>query len=286
MHHYSFLEKLLFATRPFDATKFNDELKGKTLLITGASSGIGKELAYLLKETEVHLILVARRKELLQEMKVEMERGKASVSIFAADLRNEDELAGLLAFLHCLPTGLDVVVSNAGLSINRPVMRSLDRFHDFTRTAAINYLAPVQLMLSILPLLEKSKGHIVNVSTINALLLPLPHWAAYEASKSAFDTWLRAALPELRGRGISVTTLYLPLVRTPMIEPTAAYRNVPAMSPVHVAEIIGNALFTKKRTYKPWWLLPGEVASVIFRSPLEAFMTRQLKRSERRRTDG
>lgn len=286
MHHYSFLEKLLFATRPFDATKLNDELKGKTLLITGASSGIGKELAYLLKETEVHLILVARRKELLQEMKVEMERGKASVSIFAADLRNEDELAGLLAFLHRLPGGLDVVVSNAGLSINRPVMLSLDRFHDFTRTAAINYLAPVQLMLSILPLLEKSKGHIVNVSTINALLLPLPHWAAYEASKSAFDTWLRAALPELRGRGISVTTLYLPLVRTPMIEPTAAYRNVPAMSPVHVAEIIGNALFTKKRTYKPWWLLPGEVASVIFRSPLEAFMTRQLKRSERRRTDG
>lgn len=286
MHHYSFLEKLLFATRPFDTAKLNDELKGKTLLITGASSGIGKELAYLLKDTEAHLILVARRKELLQGMKVEIERGKASVSIFAADLRNEEELAGLLAFLHSLPGGLDVVVNNAGLSINRPVMRSLDRFHDFTRTAAINYLAPVQLMLSILPLLEKAGGHIVNVSTINALLLPLPHWAAYEASKSAFDTWLRAALPELHGRGIAVTTLYLPLVRTPMIEPTAAYRNVPAMSPVHVAEIIGSALRTKKRTYKPWWLLPGEVASIIFRSPLETFMTRQLKRSERRQTDG
>ncbi|MTD31269.1 SDR family NAD(P)-dependent oxidoreductase [Planomicrobium sp. YIM 101495] len=286
MQRYRLLESILFVPAPFSAAKLAQELRGKTILITGASSGIGKELAYLLKDAEVHLILVARRAGLLEEIKVNLELGSASVSIIPADLRNEEERAGLFEFLHALPDGLDILINNAGLSINRPVMQSLDRFHDVTRTAAINYFAPVDLVLSLAPLLEQKGGHIVNVSTVNAVLVPVPHWAAYEASKGAFDTWLRAALPELHARGIAVSTLYLPLVRTPMIEPTAAYREVPAMSPVHVAELIGKLFVTRKKTYKPWWLFPGEVGSVLFRGPIETVLTRRLMKQERRRKDG
>lgn len=283
MHNYTLLEKALFVSSPFNFQKMKKELDGKTVLITGASSGIGRELAYLLADTNAHLILVARREESMKLMKKEIEKGSATVSVFRADLRNEHELAGLLAFHHQLADGLDVVVSNAGISIHRPIAQSLDRYHDFTRTMAINYFAPVQLLLSLIPLLAKKNGHIVNVSTINALLLPVPYWAAYQASKTAFDTWFRSAGPELRGEGISTTSIYLPLVKTPMIEPTIAYQTVPAMSPVHVAEIIGQSIYSKRKVYKPWWLIFGQLASVTFRKPFDHLIPHLIKKKESER---
>lgn len=285
MRNYTRLEKILYISSPFNPKKLKNELDGKTVLITGASSGIGREFAYLLAGTTAHLILVARGEGDMRIMKEEIEKDSASVMVFPADLRNEKELAKLLELLHGLPDGLDVIVSNAGISINRPIEKSLDRYHDFTRTMALNYFAPVQLMLSLIPLLEKKNGHIVNISTINALLLPVPHWAAYQASKTAFDTWLRSAEPELKNRNISTTSIYLPLVRTPMIEPTTAYRKAPAMSPVHVAEIIGEALYSKRKVYKPWWLIFGQLASVVFRAPLSFILPCLLKKKEGGRAD-
>ncbi|TJY39576.1 SDR family NAD(P)-dependent oxidoreductase [Cohnella pontilimi] len=260
MNNYSLLEHFLFPPTALNRQKLGRELEGKTVLITGASSGIGEQLAYLLAEIEVHLILVARRGDKLSAMKSEIETKAARVSVFPADLRNEQDMEGLLAFLHQLPNGLDIVVSNAGHSIRRSIYQSMDRYHDFTRTMAINYFAPVQLLLSTLPLLEKRQGHILNISTVNALLLPLPHWAAYQSSKAAFDTWFRSAAPELHMRGISTTSIYLPLVNTPMIQPTAAYRKLPAMSPQHVAKIISKSIYTKRKTYKPWWLIFARLA--------------------------
>ncbi|WP_214823900.1 SDR family NAD(P)-dependent oxidoreductase [Exiguobacterium algae] len=285
MHNYTLLERVLFRSPPFHFEKLKKEIDGKTVLITGASSGIGKEFAYLLADTSAHLILVARREANMNAMKVEIEKASARVTVFSADLRNEEDLARLLSFLHQLPDGLDVVVSNAGISINRPIAESLDRYHDFTRTMAINYFAPVQLILSLIPILAKKNGQIINVSTINALLFPIPHWAAYQASKTAFDTWFRSAEPELKNKNISTTTLYLPLVKTPMIKPTLAYQHSPAMSPVHVAEIIGHALYTKRKVYKPWWLILGQWASLIFRAPLTWIVTKLVKKKERERSD-
>lgn len=266
MYQYTFLERILFYPPcRLNKTKLHSCLSGKTILITGASSGIGRQLAYSLANMPVHLILVARREEKLLTIKKDIEQHKARVSVFRADLRNHEEAEQLLAFIHRLPDGLDVFVSNAGLSINRPISDSLDRYHDFTRTMAINYFAPVQLLLSVIPLLQKNKGQVINISTINVLLLPIPHWAAYQASKSAFDTWFRSTAPELKEMGISTASIYLPLVKTPMIQPTAAYRNKPAMSPDHVAAIIGKTLYTKRTVYAPWWLIFGEGASILFR---------------------
>jgi len=265
MHKYSFLENLLFPPTYLNKKKLGCKLNGKNVLITGASSGIGEELAYLLADINVHLILVARREEKLLTMKGEIEKKAAKVSIFSADLRNKEEMEGLLTFIHQLPDGLDLVVSNAGKSIRRSINDSLDRYHDFTRTMAINYFAPVQLLLSTIPLLKKNQGQIINISTVNVLLIPIPYWAAYQASKSAFDTWFRSAAPELNAMGISTTSIYLPLVKTPMILPTAAYEKTPAMCPNHVAKIICKSMYTKRKKYKPWWLIFGQLASTIFR---------------------
>ncbi|WP_215114593.1 SDR family NAD(P)-dependent oxidoreductase [Exiguobacterium sp. s70] len=283
MHNYTLLERALFLSPSFNFEKMKKEMDGKTVLITGASSGIGKEFAYLLADTTAHLILVARSEANMNIMKVDIEQATARVTVFPADLRNEEERKGLLAFLHQLTNGLDVVVSNAGISINRPIAQSLDRYHDFTRTMALNYFAPVQLLLSLIPMLAKNNGQIINVSSINVLLFPIPYWAAYQASKTAFDTWLRSAEPELKVKNIYTTSIYLPLVRTPMIKPTIAYQSSPAMSPVHVAEMIGHALYTKRKVYKPWWLILGQWASVVFRSPLSFIVLKLVKKKERDR---
>lgn len=265
MYQYSFLEKCLFSPTYMNENKLRDKLKGKTVLITGASSGIGEQIAYHLADINCHLILVARREEKLLAMKSEIEKKAAIVSIYRADLRNKEEMEGLLTFIHQLPDGLDIVVSNAGLSIRRSIHGSLDRYHDFTRTMAINYFAPVQLLLSTIPLLERNQGQVINISTVNALLIPIPYWAAYQASKSAFDTWLRSVAPELNASGISTTSIYLPLVRTEMILPTAAYDKMPAMSATHVAKIICKSMYTKRKKYQPWWLIFGQLASVFLR---------------------
>lgn len=283
MHNYTLLERFLFLSPSFNFEKMKQEMDGKTVLITGASSGIGKAFAYLLADTTAHLILVARSEANMNAMKVDIEQSSARVTVFPADLRNEEERKELLAFLHQLTDGLDVFVSNAGISINRPIAKSLDRYHDFTRTMALNYFAPVQLLLSLIPMLAKKNGQIINVSTINALLFPIPYWAAYQASKTAFDTWLRSAEPELKVQNIYTTSIYLPLVRTPMIKPTIAYQSTSAMSPVHVAEMIGHALYTKRKVYKPWWLILGQWASVVFRSPLSFLVLKLVKKKERDR---
>lgn len=275
---YNLLERFLFLSTYMNKEKLRSELQGKTVLITGASSGIGEQIAYLLADIDTHLILVARREEKLTTMKDEIEKGSATVSICRADLRNQEEMERLLAFIHQLPNGLDIVVSNAGISIRRSINDSFDRYHDFTRTMAINYLAPVQLLLSVIPLLQKNQGQIINVSTINALLHPFPYWAAYQASKSAFDTWFRSTAPELNGVGISTTSIYLPLVRTPMILPTAAYQRMPAMSPAHVAKIIGKSMYTKRKVYKPWWLIFGQLGSLILGRWLERILAHMIKK--------
>jgi short-subunit dehydrogenase len=266
MQSYNFVESCLFLPTYLKKKKLEDHLIGKSILITGASSGIGEQLVYQLADIRCHLILIARRGERLLAIKNKIATKAAKVSIFQADLRNEEEMKDFLSFLHELPNGLDIVVSNAGLSIRRSIYDSLDRYHDFTRTMAINYLAPVRILLSIIPLLRKNHGQIINISTVNALLAPVPYFAAYQASKSAFDVWLRSVSPELKAKGISTTTIYLPLVKTPMIQPTPAYRKMPAMSPSHVAKIICKSMYTQKKKYQPWWIIFGQVASIFFRN--------------------
>ncbi|MFP3388527.1 SDR family NAD(P)-dependent oxidoreductase [Brevibacillus sp. SIMBA_040] len=277
MYNYTLLESLLFVPTRLDKEKLANAVYGKTIVITGASSGIGEQVANLLADFHVHMILVARRGEKLQEMKRELETRAAKVSIFRADLRDSAEMDGFLAFLLQQRDGIDMVVSNAGISIRRPIMDSLDRYHDFTRTMAINYFAPVKLLLAIIPQLKQKKGHIINVSTINTSLVPIPFWAAYEASKSAFDTWFRSAAPELNAMEISTTSLYLPLVKTPMILPTEAYKNMPAMSAEHVAAMIAKSMYTKQSKMMPWWLIFGQLASVLGRGVWEWAMAGRLR---------
>jgi short-subunit dehydrogenase len=266
---YNLLEFLLFPPTWLNEERLKKEVAGKTILITGATFGIGEELSYKLAETGAKLILVARTEEKLVEIKNKI---GGNVTIFACDLTKTESVEKLLHELKKLPNGIDVFVNNAGKSIRRPIYESLDRFHDFQRTMALNYFAPVQLLLGLIPSLEQNQGQIINVSAINVLMIPAPFWAAYQSSKTAFDQWFRCVSAEVNARNIKTSTIYLPLVRTRMIEPTAEYKNAPAMSPQHVASIICKAIYTKRRKYSPWWLIFGQLASVLVRYPFELLM--------------
>lgn len=281
---YNLIEHFLFPPICVNRSKLAEEVNGKTVLITGASYGIGESLAYALSKSRANLILVARTAEKLDAIKTEIEASGGKVNVFPADLTKTEQIENLLNELQQLPDGIDIFINNAGKSIRRPLMESLDRFHDFTRTMNLNYFAPVQLALGLIPVLRENHGQIINVSAVNVTLLPAPYWAAYQASKTAFDQWFRCAAPELEAANIYTSSIYLPLVRTRMIEPTAEYKNAPAMSPEHVARIICRAIYTKK-SFAPWWLFFAQFGSVTFRRPAEFFMRRWIKSKETKKLE-
>ncbi len=273
---YTLIEHFLFPSARFDERELAAAVDSKTVLITGASFGIGESVVKLLSKTDAHLILIARTADKLSEIKnaVESENPNVKVSIFAVDLTDDAQIQNLLNELCNLPNGIDVFINNAGKSIRRPLFESLERFHDYQRTMNLNYFAPVRLMLGLIPILRKNRGHVINISAVNVLLIPAPFWTAYQSSKTAFDQWFRCAAPELEAAKIVTTSVYLPLVRTRMIEPTAEYKNAPAMSPDHVAKIICRSIYTRRRIFKPWWMIFGQIASVVFRRPAELLMNK------------
>jgi NAD(P)-dependent dehydrogenase (short-subunit alcohol dehydrogenase family) len=268
---------LFFPRLSYDRARLHSRLQGRCILITGASFGIGACLAVRLANSGARLLLVARTADKLLEVQAQVAANGGRADVFPCDLADPEQVEALL---QRLPARIDIVVSNAGKSIRRSLFDSLERPHDFTRTMNVNYHGPVRLLLGLIPGLVARRGHIINVSALNMLLAPMPRWAAYQASKTAFDQWFRSAAPELNARGVSTTSLYLPLVRTRMIAPTKAYRHMPAMEPDEVADLICRAMLSRRRSYAPWWMPAAELASLLLRGPWEALTGWWVSRSK------
>lgn len=248
-----FLERILFPRCSPDPAALRRALCGKTILVTGASFGIGEALVELLAPTGATLLLVARTADKLQAVRARAQSLGADARAMAADLRSDSDMSSVLSWLDGQPDGVDIVVHNAGKSIHRSLFDSRERFHDFQRTMAINYLAPVRLTLHLLPRLRERRGQILNVSAANVLLPPVGGWAAYQASKCAFDQWIGCARQELEQAGVRVSTAYFPLVRTRMIEPTFAYARLPAMEVSQAAARLAMLLGRGRGDWSPWW---------------------------------
>jgi acyl-CoA synthetase (AMP-forming)/AMP-acid ligase II len=167
-----------------------------------------------------------------------------------------------------------VVVNNAGISIRRWVSQSYDRFRDYERTMALNYLGPVRLLLGLLPSMrERGSGHIVNVATIG-VDLPAMRWSAYIASKSAFETWLGGVAPEIRPDGVTVTSVHLQLVRSPMLGPFRIWNYLPGMSTDEAAGILARAIVERPRTISPLWARIGGPLTTAAQGPVESALAR------------
>jgi acyl-CoA synthetase (AMP-forming)/AMP-acid ligase II/NAD(P)-dependent dehydrogenase (short-subunit alcohol dehydrogenase family) len=244
---------------------------GKVVLVTGASYGLGEATARRLAAAGAVVLLTARSGERLEQIAAEIRAAGGRAEAHAADMTEMASVEALAEWVLAEHVHVDVVVSNAGKSIRRSVELSYERFHDFERTIGVNYLGPVRLLLALLPSMRaRGEGHIVNVSTIGARIAPGPRWGAYQASKSAFDIWLRSVGPELRADGVTATSVYMALIHTRMSAPTPIYRHVPGQTPDQAAATICRAIVRRPRSIAPWWSPVADVATTVARTPWEA----------------
>ncbi len=167
------------------------------------------------------------------------------VFAYTADLSDLADCDRLLKTVLEAHGHVDVLINNAGRSIRRSIELSYDRFHDFERTMQLNYFGSLRLIMGVLPgMTARRKGHIINVSSIG-VLANSPRFSAYVASKAALDAWSRCAQGELSGKGISFTTVNMPLVKTPMIAPTKMYDSVPTLSVDEAADLMVKAIIER-----------------------------------------
>lgn len=274
----SIFSKILFPAGRYPKKRLAQKLQDKTILITGASFGIGEALTRILaQETDCRLVLVARTQEKLEKLKVSLSKNRQSpICIYSCDLT--DQVARTILISSLKADQIDIFVSNAGKSIRRSIFKSLDRFHDFERTMELNYFAPVELSLALIPQLLQQKGQIINISAVNVHFPAAAGWAAYQASKTAFDQWLSASEAELAPKGLACTSIYLPLVRTRMIAPTKVYEHWPAMQPKAVARLICKAMLGRRISYSPWWTNIAAFFSRLF-APLWRIITNRMIRN-------
>ncbi len=217
-------------------------LTGKTVVITGASSGIGLVTAVQVAKAGATPILVARGKDKLETTRALIESQGGAAYAYPCDLSDLQAIDALCAQLLADFERIDFVVNNAGRSIRRSLKLSQDRFHDFERTMQLNYFGAIRLVMGLLPRMREQKsGHVVNVSSIGVLTNP-PRFAAYVASKAALDAWSNVVSSEVVGDGVSFTSIHMPLVRTPMIAPTRLYDRFPTISPAQAAHKVVTAL--------------------------------------------
>jgi NAD(P)-dependent dehydrogenase (short-subunit alcohol dehydrogenase family) len=242
--------------RNLDPDLFKDRslsgaIGGKVVLITGASSGIGKAAAIKCAAAGATVLLVARTPEKLEETKAEIEEAGGEAHIHRADLSDLDDVEKMASEVLAEYGRVDILVNNAGRSIRRSVELSYDRFHDFERTMQLNYFGALRLILSLMPEMRKRSkgrkgGHIINVSSIG-VQTHTPRFSAYVASKAALDAWSRCVASEVVDDGVHITTIYMPLVRTPMIAPTKMYDAFPTSTPEEAADMICDAMITKPK---------------------------------------
>jgi short-subunit dehydrogenase len=224
------------------ARSLEDAVAGRTVMITGASSGIGKSASIKIGKAGGTVLLVARTEEKLNEVKRQIELSGGVAYVHSCNLTDPDDIDRMAAEVLEQHEAVDILVNNAGKSIRRSVDRAYDRFHDYQRTMQLNYFAAVKLILDVLPVMRKRRfGHIVNISTIG-LQVNTPRFSAYVASKAALDAFSRSIAPEIIEDGVHITTVYMPLVRTPMIAPTKIYERFPTLSPDEAAEMITEAV--------------------------------------------
>jgi NAD(P)-dependent dehydrogenase (short-subunit alcohol dehydrogenase family)/thioester reductase-like protein len=219
-----------------------EALEGKHVMITGASSGIGKASAVKVAAAGGVPLLVARNVEKLEETRAEIVAAGGTAYVYAADLSDMDSVERLVERVLADHRNVDMLVNNAGRSIRRSIALSYERFHDFERTMQLNYFGAVKLIIGLLPhMRERGSGHIVNISSIGVQANP-PRFSAYVASKAALDAFTRVVASEVVGDGVTFTTIHMPLVRTPMIAPTKMYDAFPAITPDEAADMICEAL--------------------------------------------
>ncbi len=249
------------------------KVRGQVVVVTGATSGIGKECALRLARAGATVILVARTVEKLEETLNEIAGKGGHAQAYSCDVSSETDCQKLVRDVLRDHGHVDILINNAGRSIRRSVCHSYERFHDFERTMELNYFGALRLILGFLPgMEEREHGHIINISSIGVLTNP-PRFSAYVASKSALDAFSLCAAPEYAAKNVSFTTIHMPLVRTPMIAPTSLYKAFPTLSPQQARDLVIKAVISKPKRLSTGLGVTGAVAQATIPSVTEAFLS-------------
>jgi short-subunit dehydrogenase len=235
-----------------DNRALRKRVSGRAVAITGASSGIGEALANRLGDAGAHVLLIARSVDKLTEIKSAIEGRGGTAFVYPGDLSDAEDTQRLISAVLADHGQVDVLVNNAGISIRRSVEKSYDRVHDFERTLSLNFLGAVRLIMGFLPgMRSQRQGQILNVSTIG-VQVNVPRYGAYIASKAALDAFSRVLAVEALKDGVKVTTIYMPLVKTPMMKSTTIYDAFPMRTAEQAADLVVNGIIHQpKRVATP-----------------------------------
>jgi short-subunit dehydrogenase len=188
----------------------------KIAFVTGASTGLGHELAKQLVAAGYDVALVARRLPLLQELKKELDPSGRRVLVLAADVSRWDEIKAAVDRTEKELGPIDLLIANAGVSLDAP----LKRFDvaEARKVYEVNVIGLMQTVAAVLPyFLERKRGHIVGVSSL-AAYVSFPRSTVYCSSKAAVSSYLEGLRIELMPQKIPVTTICPGFVRTPMTQ--------------------------------------------------------------------
>jgi NAD(P)-dependent dehydrogenase (short-subunit alcohol dehydrogenase family) len=221
------------------------QVAGKVALVTGGSSGIGLATARKLAEAGATTLICGRDAAKLAAATAAIDAQGATVQSYQVDLSDGADCERFVQAVLADHGHVDILVNNAGRSIRRTVEASYERFHDFQRMMQLNYFGAVRVTMGLLPgMVALRAGHVIVISSIG-VLTNAPRFSAYVASKAALEAWTGCAAAEFSDLGISFTTINMPLVRTPMIAPTAAYEHAPALTPEEAAAFVVRAIVNK-----------------------------------------
>ena len=226
-------------------TDRDDPLAGRHVIITGASSGIGRAAAVAVADRGATVFALARNGAALDDLVDDIRAAGGQAHAFTCDVTDSASVDATVKDILGRFGHVDYLVNNAGRSIRRSVDASTDRLHDYERVMAVNYFGAVRMVLALLPhWRERRFGHVVNVSSAGVQATS-PRYSAYLPSKAALDTFAEVVATETLSDHITFTTIHMPLVRTPMIAPSARLNPMPAISAEHAAAMVVRGLVEK-----------------------------------------
>ena len=246
-------------------------LHGQTVVLTGASSGIGAAAAMQFADRGATVCLLARRDDKLEQIRTRIEARGGTAYVYPVDLAKPYSIDACAKTILQHHDRIDALVNNAARSIRRPILDALDRVHDYERTMQLNYLGAIRLTMALLPrFVEQGHGHVVNVSSMSTQI-PIPLFSAYLASKSALESFTRSLAAELGHQGVTTTIVYFPMVRTPMSSQTSLYKHMPMMNVDKAADWLVRAVDKKPARVSS---LPGLLGGLGM-ALLPGFVTRR-----------
>jgi thioester reductase-like protein/short-subunit dehydrogenase len=220
-------------------------LMGRHVIITGASSGIGRAAAIAVAERGATVFALARNGEALDDLVAEIRANGGQAHAFTCDVTDSASVEHTVKDILGRFGHVDYLVNNAGRSIRRSVVNATERFHDYERVMAVNYFGAVRMVLALLPhWRERRFGHVVNVSSAGVQARS-PKYSSYLPTKAALDAFSEVVGTETLSDHITFTNIHMPLVATPMIAPSRRLNPVPPISAEHAAAMVVRGLVDK-----------------------------------------